>query len=215
MPEQWAGGTGLEQEVIVRRAYSGWILVFVLAACSAGTGPALPTEGGAGPTASLPSPPASTLPPSRSVAPASPILVVPSTGGPPTDALPMPPDTLLSAAGEDHRGWRGSFCYGGMCGDAPYPDAANLDGVELAAASQELGLALADGSPFWWDASVSAAADQTGEDAIPVGGIDDPDEPVVHATFDGPDSGSWVLHVAITFDEEQGAAHYYWRLEVA
>jgi hypothetical protein len=213
MPHQCAGGTGLEQEVIVRRACWRWILAFVLAACSAGTAPPPPTQGDPGPSASATSPPASVVPPSRSAAPASPS-VAPATGGPPTDALPMPPDALLTAAGQDHAGWRGSFCYGGMCGDAPYPDPASLDGVQLAAESQDLGLAVADGSPFWWGATVSAASDETGGNAIPVGGIDDRDEPVARATIDGPDSGSWILHVAIMFDDEQGAAHYYWRLDV-
>ena len=203
----------------MRRSITRWILVCLIAACSAGQGPPVPTL----PDDRRTSAPVGTPAPSPSSDDAAP------TGGPaagesresperserPTEGvLPLPPEAKLTLSGVEHAGERGSFCYGGMCGDAPFPSPASLASVRLRTAHQELRITLGDGSRFGWAAAISRTSDETGERQTLLGASGTSEGPVREASFRGPPSGSWVLQLSIDFDDELGSANHYWRLEV-
>lgn len=179
------------------------------------TSAASPSPGPTTPTAAPPATVTPTTTPETSP-PARPSPSASDRGGPGGLEDSRPPDGFFSApkAGSA-RAYLGSYCYGYVCADSPFPPVRITPRLRLPAEAGRLVFRLKGDEPFErWAVGFWPARDERGayrQERLASGGRDGA---VREASFQPPPSGDWMLSVFVRFADERGDASYFVRLMV-
>ncbi len=139
----------------------------------------------------------------------------PSPATSPADPPADPPGAVLSAGGiQPIEGEIGSYTFDESGSDGPWLPATALRPVSIRAGAA-ISIRLRPGGRITsWVARISPASDEQGEiqEGLARGGSGGEGARVIR--FAGPERGSWVLMVEVTYARGRGSGAYYWRLEV-
>jgi hypothetical protein len=125
------------------------------------------------------------------------------------DIAASPPTAELIVDGKRCPGTVGGYTWGAYSQSAPWHLATGLSPLTIPAdVALAAGLEGRGASIDSWTARIAAAADTTGNEAVPLGSGG------ATVAFDGPPAGEWVLELRLVFADGAGDGAWYWHLVV-